>query len=319
MIATLVLFFVFWEQRKHPEGADFLQTADTVNVYLSKEKRVVRVPLESYVVGVVAAEMPADFHIESLKAQSLAARTYIANRLIKKQHLDPNEWGSDAKNADVSDTVKHQVYLTDDQLRENWGQDYSWKIKRIREAVLDTKGKIITYEDQPIYAAFFSTSNGWTENSEDYFQTPYPYLRSVTSHWDQASPKYQRQKALSVEQLVEELKRETGKQVEIKNELGDSWIRVLEKTEGNRVAKVMIGDEVFTGREVREALQLSSTDFRWKINKDHVLFETRGYGHGVGMSQWGANLMAKKGKKMEEIISHYYQNVKIVQWDSSST
>lgn len=320
IIVILVTFFTFETERtKNPNNQKLAneEMVQYMNVYLSKEDRVVRLPLETYIVGVVAAEMPAHFHIESLKAQSLAARTYIVRRLMEGAHLDENEWGKNAKRAHVSDTIKHQAFLSDQSLRKKWGHEYAWKIKRIRQAVSATKGKIITYQGKPIYAAYFSTSNGWTENSEDYYQTEYPYLRSVSSGWDRESPKYLHQKQFTASQLVQAVKRETGKEISLETGIQNSWIRVLEKTDGNRVAKVMIGDQVFTGRQVREALQLSSSDFTIQVKSDSVLFQTRGYGHGVGMSQWGANLMAKRGKKMTEIIDHYYQNVKIVQWDES--
>src|SRR5690606_8740173 len=130
------------------------------------------------------------------------------------------------------------------------------------------------------------------------------------------SPKYLHRIKLPISKVVRDLERSTGKPITVEAAARPSWIRVLEITEGRRIAKVIIGDQIFTGRQVREALQLPSSDFTWKITSDSVLFETRGYGHGVGMSQWGANLMAKRGKKMKEIIEHYYRNVEIVQWSS---
>lgn len=319
-IMTIVIAIFYLPNRQvqdqHPKQFVKKQDVQYVYVYLSKENRVIQLPLETYLVGVVAAEMPADFHMEALKAQSLAARTYIIRRLKEGKRLDPNEWGQAAKDADVSDTVQHQVYLTDQALQKRWGKEYSWKMKRVRQAVKATEGMIITYNRQPIYAAFFSTSNGWTEDSEDYFQNAYPYLRSVSSEWDRESPKYLHRIKLPISKVVRDLERSTGKPITVEAAARPSWIRVLEKTEGRRIAKVIIGDQIFTGRQVREALQLPSSDFTWKITSDSVLFETRGYGHGVGMSQWGANLMAKRGKKMKEIIEHYYRNVEIVQWSS---
>lgn len=298
---------------------DHLQTPDTkspeILVYLTKEDRVIRLPLESYIEGVVAAEMPADFHIEALKAQSLAARTYIVKRLLKREFSDMNQWGETAKKAHVSDTVKHQAFLTDQDRKKHWGNDYTWKMNRIRQAVNETAGKVITYQGQPIYAAFFSTSNGWTEASEDYFQTSYAYLRSVPSWWDRKSPKYLHRAEFTLSQLQAQLKKETGKTIRLENASAVDWISILEKTSGNRVAKIIIGDQLFTGREVREALGLSSSDFSWKVDQSKIQFHTKGFGHGVGMSQWGAHLMAQHGKTYQQIIHHYYQNVKIQSWD----
>lgn len=290
------------------------ENAAHIPVYLSEEERIVQLPLEAYVRGVVAAEMPADFHIEALKAQALAARTYIIDRVARQDFSDMVElFGEEAKEAWVSDTVQHQVFYTEDRLRENWGARYDEKISRVNQAVNETKGKVLTYDGRPIVAAFFSTSNGKTENSEDYWEAAYPYLRSVDSSWDKDAPSYKGDPVvLTIAQLAQKLEQYTGKPVAVSASTGSpDWIDVVSKTEGGNVAKVKIGDQTYTGREVREALDLRSSDFSWKIEGDRVTFETRGYGHGVGMSQWGANLMAEEGKTAEDIVAHYYQGVRV--------
>jgi stage II sporulation protein D len=284
-----------------------------IRVYLTKEKRVIEVPLEEYVQGVVAAEMPADFHLEALKTQALAARTYIVYRLQKGSFSDMQKWGTAAETAYVTDTVQHQVYLTDKQLQRIWGKEYEEKRKKIAQAVEATRGQILTYKGKPIYAAFFSTSNGKTENSEDYFSTAYPYLRSVDSPWDQESPKYKQQKSFAIKEVMRKLEEKTGKKIAIPAFQQGTGIKVITRTEGGRVGKIRIGDQIFTGREVREALQLSSSDFTWHVAQDRIVFTTYGYGHGVGLSQWGANLMAQQGKTAQEIVAHYYRGVSIQQ------
>ncbi|MBA4495977.1 stage II sporulation protein D [Paenactinomyces guangxiensis] len=286
-------------------------SSPVIRVYLTHEKRVEEVPLESYIRGVVASEMPVNFHVEALKAQALAARTYIIDRLVKKDFSDMSRWGKAAESAVVTDTVQHQVYSTDQQLQKKWGTNYKNNIKKIDEAVRATRGKIITYKGKPIYAAFFSTSNGRTENSEDYFSAKYPYLRSVDSSWDQQSPKYEGVKTLRLDDLTRKLQKKTGKSIALPTSSGQRMMQVLERTSGNRISRIQIGDQKFTGREVREALQLPSSDFSWEIKGKKVVVKTRGYGHGVGMSQWGANLMAQQGKKVTEIVQHYYQGVKV--------
>ncbi|OYD08204.1 stage II sporulation protein D [Paludifilum halophilum] len=284
-------------------------TGPDVKVYLTEEKRVVELPLEEYIRGVVAAEMPADFHLEALKAQALAARTYIVDRLNRGDFSDMKESGADG--AQVTDTVQHQVFKTDEQLRQNWGDQYDEFSRRIDEAVRATRGKVIQYDGEPIYAAFFSTSNGRTENSEDYFAESYPYLRSVPSPWDEKSPKYKDQKKMSVKEFLGKLEEESGNELALPASGGSKWIQVEKKTEGGRIGEIRVGDQTFTGRQIREALDLSSTDFSWNIQGDSITLTTRGYGHGVGMSQWGANLMAMEGKKAKEIVQYYYQGVKI--------
>ncbi len=319
LIPTILVFMqsgtsqktVSAEIRSQANPSPDKESAVDIRIYLTKEKRVEEVPLESYIRGVIASEMPAHFHPEALKAQALAARTYIVERLIKNDFSDMSRWGEAARSAIVTDTALHQVYTTDQELRKKWGSEYRKNVRKMDEAVQATEGQIITYQGKPIYAAFFSTSNGWTENSEDYFSSRYPYLRSVNSAWDKISPKYRQVQTLEVSGLLQKLEMETGKRIAMSTFSGQNMIRVLKKTPGNRIAEIQIGDQTFTGREVREALQLASSDFSWQIKGEKIQFITRGYGHGVGMSQWGANLMARQGKKVSEIIAHYYKGVKI--------
>ncbi|PTX62533.1 stage II sporulation protein D [Melghirimyces profundicolus] len=296
-------------------GSAIWKSGPIVKVYLTKENRVEKVPLEAYIRGVVAAEMPADFHVEALKAQSLAARTYIGDRLSKGKFEGMAKWGGQAKGAHVSDTVDHQVYLTDEKLKEQWGDHYRAYSARINQAVRETRGKMIFYGGKPIYAAFFSTSNGQTENSEDYFSTAYPYLRSVPSPWDKESPKFRDQKKFELKEFISRLSDHTAKEVAVSAAAGGDWLKVTERTDGGRVSKVRVGDQEFTGRQVREALELPSADFNWKIKGGQITFTTEGYGHGVGMSQWGAHLMAQRGEKAEEIIRYYYRGVDIAAMD----
>jgi len=301
-----------------PEEKEIALTGDMssfrVKVYLTKEKRVLSLPLEEYVTGVVAAEMPPHFHPEALKAQALAARTYLAERLHKNSFQDMKRWGSQAEGAHVTDTVFHQAYLPDERLKEEWGAQYAIYKKRVVEAVKATAGQVITYQGEPIYAAFFSTSNGQTENADDYFSKAYPYLKKVSSPWDRESPKYYTKTNWKLKTVLDRLEKASGKPIALETATGKSVVTVLERTAGQRVSRIRIGDEIFSGRFVREALGLPSADFQFEVNGDQVTIETRGYGHGVGMSQWGAHEMAKRGKTASQIIRHYYQGVSIQEW-----
>lgn len=267
-----------------------------VSVYRTAKDEVEELPLEKYVLGVVASEMPADFEEEALKAQALTARTVIV-----KQLLSDTEIGL-LKGADIGDTEQYQVFKNEEELREQWGLNYQKNIQKISEAVYETRGQIITYDNKPITAAYFSTSNGYTENSESYWSHAYPYLKSVASPWDVESPKFEDQVTIPVKEFEEKLG------VTLK---GDHVGEILERTPGNRVARVKIGDKEFTGREIRERLNLRSTDFTWERIGDDIIITTKGFGHGIGMSQYGANGMAKEGKTYEEIIQYYYQGVEI--------
>jgi stage II sporulation protein D len=268
-----------------------------VAVYRSKEKKVEHIPLEEYVIGVVAAEMPAEFELEALKAQALTARTYIVKQMINDQPI------SLPKGANVTDTVMHQVYYSDEELRRIWGTDYEWKIKKITEAVRATQGQILTYNNVPIEAAFFSTSNGFTENSEAYWENAFPYLKSVASHWDEQSPKFYDRKIMSVAEFEQKL----GVHLPKDGSVGV----VISRTPGKRVDIVEISGKRLKGREVREKLDLKSTDFTWMRKGNEIVITTKGYGHGVGMSQYGANGMAKEGKTYDQIVKYYYKDVQI--------
>ncbi len=316
IILLIPAFLVAWDSDAPPGASAQVKEKDKtsslmIRIYLSDEKRIIELPLEKYIYGVVAAEMPANFHKEALKAQALAVRTYIIDRLNRKDFSDLARWGNIAKKAHVTDTIMHQVYKTDEDLQRVWGSEYKSNQKKIRQAVAETAGQIITYKGKPIYAAFFSTSNGYTENSEDYFKQKYPYLRSVSSSWDRLSPKYIQEQTLTFQQFISQLEKKTGRTVSMPASAEGKLIQVTARTEGKRIAKVKIGDWIFSGREVREALQLASTDFEVEVQEKKVKFTSRGYGHGVGMSQWGANLMAKEGKSVAEIVKHYYQGVEI--------
>ncbi|SFL86802.1 stage II sporulation protein D [Salibacterium qingdaonense] len=268
----------------------------TIPVFRSETETVEQTGLEEYVAGVVASEMPATFDIEALKAQALTARTYAAKQIASPSEINLPD------GALVTDTTMHQVYQSEQELKEEWGKDFDWKMKKINEAVRATKGQVLTYEGQPITASFFSTSNGHTENAEDYWQNPEPYLQSVESPWDTESPRYANEISISVAKVEQALG--------ISLSEGASGT-VLSQTESSRVEEVELGGETFSGRDIREKLELDSTDFTISRQGNELIFATKGWGHGVGMSQYGADGMADEGKTYEEIVKHYYKGVEI--------
>lgn len=205
-----------------------LESPFDVGVLRTAKNEVEQIPLEEYVAHVIASEMPADFEMEALKAQALAARTFIIKFLMQE---NTDKLPGDA---DVKDTVEHQVYKSTDELRQIWGgSDYHWKMDKIMGAVTATQGQIITYSNEPITASFFSTSNGYTENSEDYWEGELPYLRSVKSPWDEeVSPKFIDQKIFTRAELEAKLN------IDLSNQIGDFQ---LTRTEGQRVATATIG------------------------------------------------------------------------------
>ncbi len=275
-----------------------------VPVYRSAAARIEQVPLETYVRGVVAGEMPAEFEVEALKAQALAARTYITKRLIEQDTSQVPVSG-----AIVTDTTAHQVYYSEEDLKRLWGADsFKVRIEKLNQAVNETQNQILTYKGQVILAAFFSTSNGYTENSEDYWANYIPYLRSVASPWDKKwSPKYEQKVILKGSEVYKSL----GLPASVPVTTGNSSIRILETSDGQRIKRLQIAGKSFTGRDVREKLGLASSQFIWKVKGKDIEITTYGYGHGVGMSQWGAQGMAKEGYSAEQIVKHYYQGIEI--------
>ncbi|MGD8190327.1 stage II sporulation protein D [Brevibacillus ginsengisoli] len=306
MPASLVFYFSPNESptpgvKKNPPTHTLDNHPIKVAVYRTEKKQIESLPLERYIEGVVSAEMPAEFELEALKAQALAARTYIIRRL-KEGKIDDAPQG-----AQVVDTIKHQAYLDDQQLKERWGNLYQWKKERVAEAVKETSGVVLTYKGEPIDATFFSTSNGFTENAEEYWNQAIPYLRSVASPWDRESPRYQEKISLSIQDFEQKM----GVRLDQAASTGQSWYTVLERTTGNRIAKIRIGNKEFTGKETRERLGLNSASFTLERDGNQIWVTTHGYGHGVGMSQWGANGMAKLGKKAEQIVKYFYQGISL--------
>ncbi|WMT43621.1 stage II sporulation protein D [Paenibacillus sp. D2_2] len=278
-----------------------------VRVYLTHTGKVETLPLEEYVTGVLAAEMPADFELAALKAQAIAARTFIVRRLAASDTS-----GVPSGNADVNDTVEHQAYVSSDSLRawENDGRGED--LQKLQQAASLTRGIIMTYQGQPITAAFFSSSGGYTENSEDYWSDQVPYLRSVSSPWDsKLDPHNQETAQISVNELFSKLGQSapalptTGRQGAPIPKL----FQVLSVTTGGSVKDIRIGDKTYSGREVREKLELRSSQFNMVLDGAEVKITTYGSGHGVGMSQWGANGMAKQGYTTTQILKHYYTGI----------
>ncbi|MCY7492520.1 stage II sporulation protein D [Bacillus safensis] len=273
------------------------QSPVAIPVYRSAHQQVENIPLEEYVIGVVASEMPADFEMEALKAQALAARTYIVRQMISDKTV------KSPKGSLVDDTQMFQVYKNKQELKKIWGKAYNWKLKKVTEAVASTQGKVLTYDEKPIDASFFSTSNGKTENAEAYWKNEIPYLKSVSSKWDEKSPKFQNKKTISVSEFQQKLGVTLTQQAQVG--------QIVERTPGNQVAKAVINGKTLSGRDIRESLGLHSADFTWERKGQQIVITTKGYGHGVGMSQYGAHYMAQAGKKVDAIVKHYYKGIQI--------
>lgn len=254
--------------------------------------QIVSVPLEEYVVGVVAGEMPVSFNIEALKAQAVAARTYV----LKKTNASNKEY-------DVEDGTVNQVYLDYNDMKKKWQKDYETNLDKVKEAVKATKGEVILYKNDLIDAMFFSTSNGYTENSGDVFSSELPYLVSVSSSWDKAeSPVFNTVTEVPKKEFLFNLGLGESDDIAISN---------VEKTNTGRVKSITINNKNFKSSEIRSAFSLRSTSFTIELTEDKVKFNVSGFGHGVGMSQYGANGMAKEGYKHQDILKYYYKNCEV--------
>ncbi len=246
------------------------------------------IELEEYIIGVVAIEMPASFHIEALKAQSIAARTYALKAIQDNKVL--------------TDDVKTQSYRDKNQLKVMWGASFDTYYNKVKKAVEATKGLVITYNNQYIDALYHSTSNGYTESSYEVFGYSHPYLVSVNSSWDINASSFLRQVSFSFDNLEKILGIDFNK---------ETLVEIIARTSSGRVSRLRIDDNYYSGIEFRNLLGLRSTDFDINVDSDKVIVTTRGYGHGVGMSQYGANGMANNGKTYAEILKHYYQGTTI--------
>lgn len=264
-----------------------------VRVKRENTNLIEEIPFEEYVKGVLAGEMPSSFHIEALKAQAVAARTYVLKKMEENK----------SKDYDIVDTIKNQVYLDDETLKKSWGKNYTKNINKIKQAIIETKGEYLTYNNEIITAFFFSTSNGKTENCEEVFKEKLPYLKSVNSSWDlDVNPNYKVEKTISLKEFYNKLGLNYNKNLTIK---------VLNYTEGNSIKIIKINNKTYKGTDVRYKLNLKSADFTIEQNEDNVKITTRGNGHGVGMSQYGANAMALKGNTYDKILKYYYKDVEI--------
>lgn len=260
----------------------------SITVYRSNGS-VITMELEQYLVGVVSAEMPASFNIEALKAQAILARTYALKSIESGKIL--------------TDTVSTQRYMDDNELREYWKNDFNTYYNKVKSAVDSTSDLVLKYNNNYIEALYHSTSNGKTEDAIYVWGNSVPYLKSVDSSYDLSATPY--------------LRTEQKDLTNVLNILGIDWndnsnLEIISRNESGRITKLRFGDKIYTGVEFRNILGLRSADFDLEIKDGTLIITTRGYGHGVGMSQYGANGMAKAGYNYEQILNHYYTGVSLV-------
>lgn len=289
-------------------SAEEINGEKIIEIYDVKAEKIKEIKFEEYIKGVVSAEMPAGFHLEALKAQAVAARTYAYYRLNKYSEGHP-----DHKSTAICNSIHCQAYLSMDQLREvkseKWMYEY-WP--KIEDAVDTTKGEIITYKGKAIEPLFHSTSGGKTENSEDYFISAIAYLRSVDSPYEENAPRFTSTKKYTITEFIKKIKNNYSDVSLTKSNLKDK-IEAVEKSESGRIKKLRLDKRIISGRDFRSIFNLDSTNFTISVytKSETIEIKTKGFGHGVGMSQYGANGMAENGEDYKKILTHYYTDVEI--------
>lgn len=295
LIPVLLVNGLFWQN----DSQELL-----LKVYNHNTNKMVTMELEEYLRGVLAAEMPAIYHMEALKAQAVAARTYTLKQLPRFGGLGSQKY----QGADLStDFTDCQAYLSETEMKDKWGFIsffYYWA--RINRAVEETKGQVLLYNGQFIDAVYHANSGGMTEDAEYVWGWDTPYLKSIESPYDSENEKsYKSVLNFSMDELKKVFILDDDK------DYRDSIVEVSKTSPSGRVLEFRIGNRAFSGFELREKLFLPSSKFNISVDGDIYTFTCYGKGHGVGMSQDGANGFAKNGYKYQQILYHYYNNVEM--------
>ena len=281
---------------------DWTETTDNIRVYDHRADKLITMSLEEYIVGVVSAEMPAYYEFEALKAQAVASRTYTLYSMAHGGcHTNPD--------ADVCTNSKCcQAFSTHERMQKSWGDDYAKNYNRVAEAVMHTAGEVLTYKDKICDALYHACSGGQTEDSENVYANALPYLRGVDSPYE--DPMRQQDVEIGTDELVRLI---TAKYPEsgVTEENAKTEIEIVSTFESGRVKGLRLGKTEITGKQARSLFDLKSAMFTITWSENGIVFHTKGYGHGVGLSQNGANGMAKHGSTYEEILHHYYTDVRI--------
>lgn len=283
-------------QSNHTQATQ--QPACGIQIDLIVDEETVSIDLEEYVLGVVLSEMPASFEPEALKAQAVAARTYALKTC------------TDGKKHAGAVCASHsccQGYMTaEDYLQRGWKEKY---VERVRRAVAETAGQVLTFEGKLIRATYFSCSGGATEAAVAVWGRDYPYLQSVESPGEEETVYYTDSEGFSPEEFQEKLGVAlTGSP--------ETWFGSLTYTAGGGIDTMEIGGVAYRGTTLRSLLGLRSTVFQVVVTGEYICFETRGYGHRVGMSQYGADAMAQEGSTYAQILAHYYQGTELTDYST---
>ncbi len=275
--------------------SDFVTISDPE----SGEKSTISV--EEYLIGVVAAEMPISFEPEALKAQTIAAHTYALQRYSNNNVFAGAEIPTNPS--------LFQAYCSIDEMQKKYGDSFETNYKKIKNAVDSVINQILTYNDEPIVAAFHSMSGGYTQSSENVWGGSLPYLIPVDSKTDEQQNTYITEKLIDCE-AAKNILISAYPNLQLPDNPSE-WFNITSRNSSDYVESVQIGNISLTGAEIRSLFALKSSNFTIEYKNENFLFTTKGSGHGVGMSQYGANEMAKEGKSYQEILTHYYPGTEL--------
>jgi stage II sporulation protein D len=299
------------EEEKEPLPA--LEGAESFNILDLATGEVSEVPAIDFIRGAVAAEMPASFHPEALKAQAVAAHTQaLHNRLIQQISPDPDLLGADFS----ASPSEMSVYITEETAREFYGEeaDYYWGTSC--EAADSVANLVLEYEGEPIVAAYHAISAGKTEDAANVWVSGAPYLLSVESEGDLLAPGYESEAVFSVEDVSEIL--ETAYLAIDLSHGAAGWFGEPVRSPAGYVTEIEVGGVILHGKDIRELFDLRSHNFDISLGEEGFTFSVTGYGHGVGLSQYGADYMAENGADYEEILAAYYTGAELVQLTTHS-
>ena len=268
--------------------------------------QIIEITEKDYVIGAVCAEMPASFSMEALKAQAVAAHTYaVRQRENELKNPTPELCGAYISN----DSSKYQAFLEKKQAEQFFGSSFNEYYNKISEAVSSVSDEILVYNDEPIAAAFHSISSGKTESAENIFGSPADYLVSVESIEDINAPDYLKEYTFTSDEIAARLK-EAYPEIQLSDDRS-SWLSVKKRTASDTVISLDAGDINISGWEFRNIFSLRSAAFDIAYDNGIFTISTKGCGHGVGMSQYGAEAMAQQGASYDEILKHYYKGAEI--------
>lgn len=289
LISLIIITVIIIQYNQHEKSEDL-----HIKLYLSQQQQVIELPFEEYIIGTVAAEMPANFELEALKAQAVCARTYALRKIIEN-HKYP-------LNADLSDDIcSCQAYCSQEEFKKRHGDKQGKLWDKISRAVNSTRGEVLLYDGKLIDALYHSTCGGYTADAEEVWGNPLPYLKAVKCNYCSQSRFYNSNQIISWDDL--------RKQLNLKARIYE--IKIIPYRPAGRVREIIINDRHFSAASVRHDLNLPSTWWQFKTNSNGVIINSRGYGHGVGMCQYGANGLAMNNKSYEQILRIYYTGVSL--------